>query len=66
MKSGSRLLTGRKLLGTLLAVLLLVGLLGVSALADNDAYPLLEKTGGLIMTGATGTNVNDAAVLLLS
>ncbi len=36
-----------------------------AALADNDAYPLLEKTGGLIMTGATGTNVNDAAVILI-
>lgn len=34
-------------------------------LADNDAYHALQKTGGLIMTGATGTNVNDVAVLLI-
>ena len=35
------------------------------ALANNDAYPALEKTGGLIITGPTGTNVNDVAVALL-
>ena len=34
-------------------------------LKDNDAYHALEKTGGLIFTGPTGTNVNDAAVALL-
>lgn len=34
-------------------------------LKDNDAYHALEKSGGLIMTGATGTNVNDVAVLLI-
>ena len=34
-------------------------------LADNDAYHALEKTGGLVMTGPTGTNVNDAAVVLI-
>ena len=40
--------------------------LDVSAvLRENDAYPALERTGGLIMTGATGTNVNDVAVALL-
>ena len=31
----------------------------------NDAYHALEKTGGLIITGPTGTNVNDVAVVLL-
>ena len=36
-----------------------------AALQDNDAYHALEKTGGLIMTGPTGTNVNDVAVALL-
>ncbi len=36
-----------------------------TALKDNDAYHALEKTGGLIMTGPTGTNVNDVAVALL-
>ena len=34
-------------------------------LADNDAYHALHKSGGLIMTGPTGTNVNDVAVALI-
>lgn len=34
-------------------------------LRDNNAYMALEKAGGLIKTGATGTNVNDVAVLLM-
>ena len=34
-------------------------------LQDNDAYHALEKVDGLITTGATGTNVNDVAVLLI-
>ena len=34
-------------------------------LQDNDAYHALEKTGGLIITGPTGTNVNDVAVALV-
>lgn len=34
-------------------------------LQQNDAYHALEKTGGLIFTGPTGTNVNDVAVVLL-
>lgn len=39
---------------------------GIEAvLADNDAYHALQKTGGLIMTGPTGTNVNDVAVALI-
>ncbi len=36
-----------------------------AVLQNNDAYHALEKTGGLIMTGPTGTNVNDVAVALL-
>ena len=36
-----------------------------NVLQDNDAYHALEKTGGLIITGPTGTNVNDVAVALL-
>ena len=35
------------------------------ALRQNDAYPALASIGGLIMTGPTGTNVNDLAVVLL-
>ena len=34
-------------------------------LKDNDAYHALQKSGGLMVTGATGTNVNDVAVLLI-
>ena len=34
-------------------------------LRNNDAYHALKKTGGLLMTGPTGTNVNDVAVALL-
>lgn len=34
-------------------------------LGDNDAYHALERVGGLIHTGPTGTNVNDVAVVLL-
>jgi hydroxypyruvate reductase len=37
-----------------------------AVLADNDAYHALQKTGGLIFTGPTGTNVNDVAVALLN
>lgn len=41
------------------------GLSVYEVLQDNDAYHALQKTGGLIVTGATGTNVNDVAVLLI-
>lgn len=34
-------------------------------LSENDAYHALEQSGGLIMTGPTGTNVNDVAIALL-
>ena len=33
-------------------------------LKNNDSYHALKLVDGLIMTGATGTNVNDVAVLL--
>lgn len=35
------------------------------ALEENDAYHALLEVDGLIMTGPTGTNINDVAVLLL-
>ena len=35
-------------------------------LAENDAYHALKAVDGLIVTGPTGTNVNDVAVALLS
>lgn len=41
------------------------GLTVYEVLKDNDAYNALKKTDGLIITGATGTNVNDVAVLLI-
>lgn len=34
-------------------------------LREHDAYHALKQSGGLIITGATGTNVNDVAVLLI-
>lgn len=34
-------------------------------LADNDAYNALKASDGLIITGPTGTNVNDISVLLI-
>ena len=41
------------------------GLTVEAVLADNDAYHALDRVGGLIRTGPTGTNVNDLAVLLI-
>ena len=41
------------------------GVDAVQSLNDNDAYHALGAVGGLIKTGATGTNVNDVTVLLL-
>ena len=36
-----------------------------NVLQDNDAYHALQKVDGLLMTGPTGTNVNDLSVLLI-
>lgn len=41
------------------------GVDAVQSLNDNDAYHALDAVGGLLKTGATGTNVNDVTVLLL-
>ena len=35
-------------------------------LKNNDAYHALRAAEGLIITGATGTNVNDVAVALIT
>ena len=35
-------------------------------LRENDAYHALKAVGGLVMTGPTGTNVNDVSVALLN
>lgn len=34
-------------------------------LRENDAYHALQKCDGLVITGATGTNVNDIAIALI-
>ena len=47
------------------AALARAGKSAAEALAENDAYPALNSVGGLIITGPTGTNVNDAAVVLI-
>ena len=36
------------------------------ALAENDSYPALGAGGALLLTGPTGTNVNDLRVALVS
>ena len=41
------------------------GLSVYDVLQENDAYNALKQVDGLIFTGATGTNVNDVAVLLV-
>ena len=51
--------------GTTQAALADKGLSVFDVLAENDAYHALQQCGGLIVTGPTGTNVNDVAVLLL-
>ena len=51
--------------GDTLAALQEQGISLFEILADNDAYHALQKVDGLIITGPTGTNVNDIAVALL-
>lgn len=48
-----------------LAKLTSAGLNVHSVLADNDAYNALKKIDSLIITGPTGTNVNDLSVVLI-
>ncbi|WP_299236961.1 glycerate kinase type-2 family protein [Natronomonas sp.] len=36
-----------------------------AALEDNDSHGFLNRAGGLLRTGATGTNVNDLRVLVV-
>ena len=51
--------------GSTRAALLAEGLTIHQVLENNDAYHALQKTGGLIVTGPTGTNVNDVALVLV-
>ena len=51
--------------GESLAALHAAGLNLHAVLADNDAYHALKAIDGLLLTGPTGTNVNDVAIGLL-
>jgi glycerate-2-kinase len=51
--------------GTSFETLRTQGIVISDVLQNNDAYHALEKCGGLIITGPTGTNVNDLSVLLI-
>ncbi|MCD8146832.1 MAG: glycerate kinase [Clostridiales bacterium] len=51
--------------GDTLAALTAAGKDVFAVLQDNDAYHALQAVGGLVVTGPTGTNVNDVAVALL-
>ena len=51
--------------GDTLAALAAKGWNADAALADNDAYHALQAVDGLIITGPTGTNVNDISVALV-
>ena len=51
--------------GDTVAALRKAGMSVYQALADNDAYHALRAADGLIITGPTGTNVNDVTVGLI-
>ena len=51
--------------GDTAAALAAVGWNLFDTLQNNDAYHALQAVEGLIITGATGTNVNDVAVVLI-
>ena len=51
--------------GTTAAKLRAQGVQIFDVLKNNDAYHALKKVDGLIITGPTGTNVNDVSVLLI-
>lgn len=50
--------------GTTAAVMAENGFDAASCLADNNAYPALRAGNALLMTGPTGTNVNDLFLIL--
>ena len=52
--------------GGTLAALTAHGLTVFDTLQKNDAYHALQAADGLILTGPTGTNVNDVAVALVA
>ena len=52
--------------GDTLAELAQKGLNPAAVLRENDAYHALKAVGNLIITGPTGTNVNDVTVVLVN
>lgn len=42
-----------------------MGLAPEKFLAENDSYHFFSKLGDLIMTGPTGTNVNDISLIVV-
>ena len=52
---------GAVVTGASLARATALGLDPAAALADNDAYPFFAALGDLLLTGPSGTNVNDLA-----
>ena len=51
--------------GDTVSVILKNGGNAVNMLENNDSYHAMRLSGGLIITGPTGTNVNDVAVVLI-
>ena len=51
--------------GDTAAALAAMGWSLAQTLADNDAYHALQAVDGLLVTGPTGTNVNDISVALV-
>jgi glycerate-2-kinase len=43
-----------------------LGLSPEEILAQNDSFRLFEELGDLVITGATGTNVNDISVSVIA
>jgi hydroxypyruvate reductase len=43
-----------------------IGLDAVRHLAENDSAPFLDRTGDLLVTGPTQTNVNDLILVFVS
>ena len=65
LKVGTRAYPYGEILAQVQPVLAEQGVSIPQVLQNNDAYHALEKCGGLLMTGPTGTNVNDVTVLLI-
>ena len=42
-----------------------LGLEPLERLRQNDSYPFFRELGDLVMTGPTGTNVNDVCIMAM-